>query len=96
MIHETRIRRLNSISWNKKGHFVLYWMQQSQRAVCNHALEYAVQVANQHNVSLLVVFGPTPDYPEANRRHYAFMMEGLEDTERQLHHRGIPLNIDKG
>ena len=45
-------------------------MQQSQRAEHNHALEYAVQQANQLDRMLLVAFGLTDDYPEANLRHY--------------------------
>ena len=31
----------------RKGRFVLYWMQASCRAECNHALEYAVREANE-------------------------------------------------
>jgi deoxyribodipyrimidine photo-lyase len=42
----SRIQRLNDRELNKKGQYVLYWMQQSQRATNNHALEYAVQQAN--------------------------------------------------
>jgi deoxyribodipyrimidine photolyase len=41
----TRIQYLNHRPI-QKGHYVLYWMQQSQRAEYNHALEYAVPQAN--------------------------------------------------
>ena len=41
------------------GRYVLYWMQQSQRAVCDHALEYAVTRSNECKLPLLVCFGLT-------------------------------------
>ncbi|AOY58836.1 deoxyribodipyrimidine photo-lyase [Desulfococcus multivorans] len=78
------------------GDFVLYWMQQSQRAECNPALEYAVETANRHRRPLLVVFGLSSGYPEANRRHYTFMLEGLAETRAALAGRGIHLAIHVG
>jgi deoxyribodipyrimidine photo-lyase len=36
-----------------------------------------------------VVFGLTDDYPEANLRHYTFMLEGLKDVRQALEKRGI-------
>ena len=44
-IHPERIRWLNAEKV-ASGKYVLYWMQQSQRAADNHALEYAIQRAN--------------------------------------------------
>jgi len=80
----------------KDGDYVLYWMQSSQRADQNHALEYAVKRANDLGQRLLVVFGLTDDYPEANLRHYAFMLEGLKDAQEALAKRGIKLVVRKG
>jgi len=37
------------------GAYVLYWMQRSQRADCNLALEYAVEQANKLGLPVLVV-----------------------------------------
>ncbi len=71
-----------------KGDYVLYWMQQSQRARWNHALEYAVLRANASGLPLVVCFGLTAGYPEANLRHYTFLLEGLADTARALEKRG--------
>ncbi len=34
-----------------------YWMQQAHRAVCDHALEYAIAQANEFGPPLLVCFG---------------------------------------
>ena len=88
MIQAERITHLNS-NEIQRGQYVLYWMQASQRASCNHALEYAIQLANERGEPLVVYFGLTDDYPEANIRHYRFMLEGLRETRQALLERGI-------
>ncbi len=50
----------------------------------NPALEFAVEEANARDLPVLVCFGLTDGYPEANARHYAFMLEGLAEVERAL------------
>jgi deoxyribodipyrimidine photo-lyase len=94
-IHPARIQQLNDIP-ARKGDYVLYWMQQSQRAAWNHALEYAIDRANRLNLPLVAGFGLTDAYPEANLRHYTFMLEGLAETAAALADRGIQLVIRKG
>jgi deoxyribodipyrimidine photo-lyase len=94
-VQDSRIQRLND-SELKKGRYVLYWMQQSQRAEYNHALEYAVQQANALGQGVLVGFGMMDDYPEANLRHYRFMLEGLRETRTTLAERGIQMVIQRG
>lgn len=94
-IQEARITKLNE-KGTAKGDYVLYWMQQSQRAKCNHALEFAIQQANELNLPLLVGFGLMDDYPDANIRHYRFMLEGLKDTQSALRQRGIPMVVQHG
>jgi deoxyribodipyrimidine photo-lyase len=69
-------------------------MQQSQRAAYNHALEYAIREANRFQQQLIVFFALTADFPEANRRHYVFMLEGLLETQKALHNRGITMIIE--
>jgi deoxyribodipyrimidine photo-lyase len=71
------------------GQYVLYWMQQAQRVRFNHALAYSIEEANTRGLPLVVVFGLTDDYPEANERHYAFMLEGLRDVATELKKRKI-------
>ncbi len=94
-IHDARVRPSND--WPPRdGKFVLYWMQQSQRATGNHALEYAVQRANALGLPVRVGFGLTDDYPEATWRHYRFMLEGLAETAGALHQRGIPFVLRRG
>jgi deoxyribodipyrimidine photo-lyase len=94
-IHPARIQRLNDTPV-QKGDYVLYWMQQSQRAAWNHALEFAVDQANQLDLPLVTGFGLTDAYPEANQRHYIFMLEGLAETGTTLADRGIQLVVQKG
>jgi deoxyribodipyrimidine photolyase len=38
----------------------------------------------------------TDDYPEANLRHYTFMLEGLKDVQEALEKRGIKMVVRKG
>lgn len=92
MIQKERIKVLNSKEV-KKGDYVLYWMQASQRAECNHALEYAIIKANELRQPLLVFFGITDRFPEANERHYTFMLEGLKEVKDSLQERGIRMVI---
>ncbi|MFO7821403.1 MAG: deoxyribodipyrimidine photo-lyase [Lentisphaeria bacterium] len=94
-VNPHRISPLNDASV-KDGKYVLYWIQQSQRAEFNHALEYAVFMANQLRLPLLAAFGLMPDYPDANLRHYRFMLEGLRDLEDDLHQRGIKFVLRLG
>ena len=95
MIHPARIHGLNDKPV-RKGGFVLYWMQQSQRAEWNHALEYAVEQANALRLPVGVVFGLMDDYPEANLRHYTFMLQGLQQTFQTLKERGIRTVLERG
>jgi deoxyribodipyrimidine photo-lyase len=94
MIQKERIRELNGRPV-RDGAYVLYWMQAAQRADHNHALEYAIQMANERRKPLLAVFVLT-DYLEANLRHYQFMLEGLAGTQKDLARRGVLLAIQKG
>lgn len=94
-VQEERVSPLNEEEV-RDGDHVLYWMQQSQRVGENHALEYAAGRANDLGQRLLVAFGLTDDYPEANARHYAFMLEGLRDVEEGLRGRGIRFVVRRG
>lgn len=78
------------------GDFLLYWMQQSQRAKYNHALEYAIQEANNNKLPLLVLFVFDVSFPEANQRHFSFMIEGLKEVEEELQQRNIKLIFRQG
>lgn len=94
MIQNTRIRGLNNKPV-EDGRYVVYWMQQSQREDFNHALEYAVLTANSLKKPLVVYFGVTDDFPEANFRHYVFMLQGLFFVKKVLEARKIKFVIEK-
>ncbi|HSQ80268.1 MAG TPA: deoxyribodipyrimidine photo-lyase [Casimicrobiaceae bacterium] len=95
MIERERLQLLNDAP-EGPGEYVLYWMQQSQRAAFNPALEWAVANANRLRLPVVVGFGLTDGYPEANARHYAFMLEGLREVEAALAQRGIAFVIRRG
>jgi deoxyribodipyrimidine photo-lyase len=92
LIPEERVKRLNA-SEVKDKKYVLYWMQSSQRTECNMALEYAVSWADKLSKPLVVFFGLTRVFPEANLRHYTFMLEGLRDVEAQLKEISVKLVV---
>jgi deoxyribodipyrimidine photo-lyase len=70
------------------GKCVVYWMQRAQRAIDNPALDAAIAAANELRRPVAVFFGLHPKYPNANLRHYTFLIEGLEETRRKVEERG--------
>ncbi len=90
-----RIELLNDHSITD-GHYVLYWMQQAQRTVNNHALSYAIECANNLKCPLVVLFVVSRDYPNANRRHYKFMLEGLKNIRPKLKALGCYFHMEIG
>jgi len=96
MIHPARIKSLADHPPRCNHKYVLYWMQQSQRTYFNHALEYAIARANEVKLPLVVCFGLMDDYPEANARHYFFMLQGLADVAGNLKKRDIRFVLKHG
>lgn len=92
MLEQSRIQKLNNRE-EKRGDYVLYWMQASQRPESNQALQLAINRGNELNLPVVAYFGVTDDFPEGNMRHYDFMVEGLKETRRKLNDRGIKLLI---
>lgn len=88
MVEQERIELLNQKP-EQAGTYVLYWMQQAQRTHYNHALETAVKEANRRDVPVVVCFALTDSFPEANERHYRFMLQGIRETAYELEQRGI-------
>lgn len=95
-IESRRVRTLKDAPERRDGLYVLYWMQASQRAEFNPALEFALEAANERGLPLLVAFGLTDNYHEANARHYAFMLQGLAEVRRRLRARGVSFVIRRG
>ncbi len=78
-----RIFKLNEKELSH-GKYVLYWMQQSQRVDDNPALNYAILRANEMHLPIITLFVITNEFPEANLRHYQFMLEGIYETLHKL------------
>lgn len=95
-IQAARIRVLNDVPPREDARYVLYLMQQSMRAAVNPALELAVEEANRLGLPVLVCFGlldGANGFPEANARHYAFLLQGLADAAAALERRGIAFHL---
>ncbi|MCP9237686.1 deoxyribodipyrimidine photo-lyase [Lewinella sp. JB7] len=84
-----RIQQLNDRPLRHDGDYVIYWMQESMRAYENPALEYAVRWANDLDKACIVVFTLIDDFPEANLRHYTFLLEGLKEVADRLAERDL-------
>ena len=87
-VHPARIHALNQLR-AQSGQYVLYWMQSSQRATHNEALQLAIAEADELGLPVLVVLVLIPGYPGANERHYRFMVEGWPELQQALAERGI-------
>ncbi len=94
-IDERRLRILHDGEPGDGDH-VLYWMQAAVRTRTNHALEYAVQRANDLGLPLLVVFGLWDGYPSATARTFRFLLEGLSDVATNLARRDIGFAVRAG
>lgn len=91
-IQDGRITLLNDGPPREDGAYVLYLLQQANRAHHNPALEYAIAEANRLGLPVVACFGlldGANGFPEANARHYAFLLQGLADAAAGLHKRGI-------
>ena len=94
-----RIRVLNEAAVAEKGDYVLCLLQQAHRSRFNAALEFAVGEANRLKLPVVACFGlldGSNGFPEANARHYAFLLDGLADVARGLAERGIGFVARKG
>ncbi|KRX80111.1 Deoxyribodipyrimidine photo-lyase, partial [Trichinella sp. T6] len=88
-LYEKSIHLLNAKACNKRGKYVLYWVQASPRVKFNVALELACQKANEHQVPVLACFVfPTDkrldNFPPETERRCVFMLDGLRDFEKRL------------
>ncbi len=95
-MEEARVHVLADVPPDGDGRFVLYWMEHSQRAHHNPALEHAVRKANALDLPVVVAFVVDPKYPEGNARHFTFMLEGLKETFRTCRERGLSTLLLKG
>lgn len=85
----SRVTKLNDAKINTKGRYILYWMQMFKRASHNYALNFAIQMANEQNLPLVVYEGLKFYYPWANDRFHTFILEGVEEKKLEFAERGI-------
>jgi deoxyribodipyrimidine photo-lyase len=84
-----RVRQLNDRRINTGGHYVLYWMQMYKRVDDNHALNWAIEKANELKLPLVVYEGLKHYYPWANDRIHTFILEGVEEKRATFERLGI-------
>jgi deoxyribodipyrimidine photo-lyase len=77
---EERVRALNTQPMRPQADYVLYWAQMNRRISHNHALAYAIHLANDRGLPLLIYEGLTCTYLQANDRMHTFILEGVPDT----------------
>lgn len=88
-VEPERIRKLNSASERPDARYVLYWAGANRRVDGNHALLYAVEIANRYKLPVLFYEGLTFAYQYANSRLHTFMLEAVPETARRLKKAGI-------
>jgi deoxyribodipyrimidine photo-lyase len=84
-----RVQLLNDKSANNDGKYVLYWMQMFKRTSHNHALNFAIQQANERKLPLVVYEGLKFYYPWASDRIHTFILEGVEEKRKEFEKLGI-------
>lgn len=84
-----RVRALNAKPLPEKPEYVLYWAQMNRRVGTNHALAYAIELANEQELPVLFYEGLTCAYPHANDRLHTFILEGVPDNRRDAHKAGL-------
>jgi deoxyribodipyrimidine photo-lyase len=87
--NQARLRRLNDRKTSSRGDYVLYWTQIHRRLDHNHALDYALQCAEELGKPLVVYEGLRLDYPWASRRLHRFVLEGMADNAETAAKRGL-------
>ncbi len=71
-------------------------MSAAARTQENDALEFAIERANATSRRLAVLFVLDPSYPEAQKRHFEFLQQGLEDVAGGLAERNIKFVVRLG
>ena len=85
----SRVTKLNNSNDNTKGRYVLYWMQMFKRASHNYALNFAIEMANERRLPLVVYEGLKFYYPWACDRFHSFILEGVAEKQAEFSERGI-------
>lgn len=95
---ERRSRCINGISAQSHGNYrgVCYWMFRDQRVDDNWALICAQKFALQHKCPLYVTFYLMSHYSVAGTRQYEFLLQGLQQVEKQCQNLNIQFHLELG
>lgn len=88
MIRSSRVRNLNKRVVQKGK--IVYWMSRDQRVHDNWALLYAKQLADEYESPMMVVFCLRKSFSYATERTVSFMLDGLQQVEKELRKVNIP------
>ncbi len=86
---DPRVFRRTSGQPDFDGSCIVYWMQRTQRARDNAALNVAIEAGNLLRKPVVTLFALRPHAHHANWRHYEFMRRGLEALPVALGRRGV-------
>lgn len=75
---------------------VVLWMSRDQRMNDNWALLFAQELAIKRKTPLAVIFCLVPRFLNAAIRQYGFMIKGLQEVEKNLKKKNIPLFLLTG
>ncbi|HEY7716965.1 MAG TPA: deoxyribodipyrimidine photo-lyase [Candidatus Binatia bacterium] len=87
--YDPRVADRNGLAPNQAGDCIVYWMQRSQRARDNLALNVAIEVANGLTKPVVVFFALRGGTHYANQRHYQFMIDGFPALAAGLRERNV-------
>jgi len=88
-VFSDRVRLLNDAPLRPDRQFVLYRIRVNRRAESNHALAYAVDLANELRLPVLCYDQLVDQHPYANDRFHRFLWEGVAETKKRLEKLGI-------
>ncbi|NLT51512.1 MAG: deoxyribodipyrimidine photo-lyase [Ignavibacteria bacterium] len=72
---------------------IAYWMQREQRIESNWAFYSASFLAEKYNKRIFVVFNLLESFSYASKRHFDFLLCGLEEVEFELFKRNIKFDL---
>lgn len=93
---DPRAQILNDGVPKADGACVFVWMQRTQRAHANPAINVAIEIAHAVNLPVIATFCLVPSFPAATLRPYCFMAEGLRELPDALATRKIGWVLDTG
>jgi deoxyribodipyrimidine photo-lyase len=88
-MEDKRVTLLKDAPVRKNARYVLYWLQINKRAENNHALNFAIEQANQLRLPLLVYEGLDCSNPYACDRFHQFILENSLELSSRLKERGL-------